>query len=55
MPRNYEELKEDDDFNVLVQQNAHMIDKTLGFNENILDDIILLIEELEHEIERLGG
>jgi hypothetical protein len=53
VPRNYEELKDDDDFKVLVQQNAHIIDGTLGLNENILDQVKRLIDDLEHEIERL--
>ena len=53
IPRNYEELKDDDDFKVLVQQNAWMINFTMGYYEDILDDLKHLIDDLEHEIERL--
>ena len=53
VPRNYEELKDDDDFKVLVQQNASIINFTMGVNENILDQVKRLINDLEHEIERL--
>ncbi len=53
VPRNYEELKTDDDFKVLVQQNAYVINATLGMYNRILEDSIRLIDELEREIERL--
>ena len=53
VPRNYEELKEDDDFKVLVQQNGYVIDLTRGFYENIMDNVTGLIHDLELEIGRL--
>ena len=53
VPRNYEGLKGDDDFKVLVQQNAYLINLTLGVYENILEYIKRLIDDLEGEIERL--
>jgi hypothetical protein len=53
IPRNYEELKDDDDFKVLVQQNAYIIYLTIDYYEDILDGLKHLIDDLEHEIERL--
>jgi hypothetical protein len=53
IPRNYEELKKDDDFKVLVQQNAYIIYLTIDYYEDILDGLKHLIDDLEHEIERL--
>ena len=53
VPRNYEGLKGDDDFKVLVQQNAYLINLTLGGYENMLEDTKHLIGDLESEIERL--
>jgi len=52
-PRNYEALKEDDDFKVLAQQNAHVIAGTKGSYEDILVNTKDLIDDLELEIERL--
>ena len=51
--RNYEALKEDDDFKVLVQQYAQVIAITKGFYEDILVNTKDLIDDLELEIERL--
>jgi len=53
VPRNYKQLKEDDDFKVLVQQNAHLIGLTGGLYENIFDETKQLIDDLELEINRL--
>jgi hypothetical protein len=54
VPGNYEELKGDEDFKVLVQQNAYVINLTLGLYDGIVEDSKRLIDELESEIERLG-
>ncbi len=54
VPRNYEELKVDDDFKVLVQQNAYVIKATLGMYNSIVEDSKRLIDDLESEIEKLG-
>jgi hypothetical protein len=54
VPRNYEELKVDDDFKVLVQQNAYVIKATLGMYNAIVEDSQCLIDDLESEIEKLG-
>ena len=53
VPRNYEQLKNDDDFKVLVQQNAHVIGQTGRMYENIFDDAQRLFDDLEVEINRL--
>ena len=53
VPRNYELLKEDDDFKVLVQQNAHVIGQTGRMYENIFDEAQQLFVDLELEIIRL--
>ena len=53
VPRNFEGLKIDDEFKVLVQQNAYIINNTLGFYLLIMDDCNRLIDDLQHEIDRL--
>ena len=53
VPRNYEQLKEDDDFKVLVQQNAYIIGITGRFYKGILVEAKRLIDDLELEIKRL--
>lgn len=53
VPRDYEGLKDDDDFKVLVQQNAYIIGETRRFYENTLDHTAHLVNDLELEIERL--
>ena len=53
VPRNYEQLKEDDEFKVLVQQNAYIIGVTGGMYKNILEEAKKLIDDLELEIKRL--
>ena len=53
VPRDYEGLKNDDDFKVLVQQNAFIIDTTLKVYLDIMEDCNLLIEDLQFEIDKL--
>lgn len=54
VPRNYEALKTDDDFKVLVQQNAYVINATLGMYLSIVEDSKRLIDDIDGEIRRLG-
>ena len=53
VPRNYEQLKEDDEFKVLVQQNAYIIGVTGGMYKDILEEANKLIDDLELEINKL--
>lgn len=53
VPRDYEGLKNDVDFKVLVQQNAYTINSTSGFYFRIMEDCKQLIEDLQLEIDRL--
>ena len=53
VPRDYEGLKIDDDFKVLVQQNAFMINSTLQLYLQIMEDCNRLIEDLQLELDRL--
>lgn len=53
IPRDFEGLKDDDDFKVLVQQNAYSIKFTLDAYLRIMDDCDQLINDLQSEIERL--
>lgn len=53
VPRDYENLKNDDDFKVLVQQNAFMINTTLEIYLRIMEDCNRLIKDLQIEIDRL--
>ena len=54
-PRNYEALKSDDDFKILVQQNAYMIKITLNFYNEIVDETKKLIDDIEIEIQKLNA
>ena len=53
IPRNYKGLKNDDDFKVLVQQNAFIINKTLEFYLQIMKDCRELNKDLQIEIDKL--
>jgi hypothetical protein len=53
VPRDYEELKNDDDFKVLVQQNAFTINATLKMYLQVMEDCNQLINDLQLEIDRL--
>ena len=53
IPRDYESLKSDDDFKVLAQQNAFMINTTLQFYLRIMNECNMLIEDLQVEIDKL--
>jgi hypothetical protein len=53
VPSDYEALKKDDDFKVLVQQNGYMIETTLKFYKRIMDDCERLIQDLQLELDRL--
>ena len=55
IPRDYESLKSDDDFKVLAQQNAFMINTTLQFYLRIMNECNMLIEDLQVEIDKLEG
>jgi hypothetical protein len=54
VPRNYEALKTDEDFKVLVQQNAYVINTTLRMYNSIVEDSKRLIDDIDSELERLG-
>ncbi|UCE95121.1 MAG: hypothetical protein JSV73_01235 [Flavobacteriaceae bacterium] len=54
-PRNYEALKSDDDFKILVQQNAYTIKITLNFYNEIVDETKKLIDDIEIEIQKLNA
>ena len=53
VPRDYESLKNDDDFKVLVQQNAFIINATLEIYLRIMEDCNRLIKDLKLEIDKL--
>jgi len=55
VPRDYESLKIDDDFKVLVQQNAFMINTTLEIYLRIIKDCNRLIKDLQIEIDKLAN
>jgi hypothetical protein len=49
VPGNYEQLKEDDDFKVLVQQHTHIIGLTGGEYKDIIVGTKRLIDDMELE------
>jgi hypothetical protein len=49
VPGNYEQLKEDDDFKVLVQQHADIIGLTGGEYKDIIVGTKRLIDDMELE------
>ena len=54
VPRNYDQLKFDDDFKVRIDQNHHICKLTIGYyQKNVIDEANLLLEDLENDIDRL--
>ena len=55
VPRNYNELKSDDDFKVRVDHNAYSQEFTLGNYQNLFNEARMLNENIEGEIKRLSN
>lgn len=53
VPRNYNALKQDEDFKVRVDQNAYSHELTKNFYLNLINFARVLLEDLEQEIDRL--